>query len=76
MAEGKFKFTVKESADGMLWIAAEPMGQAAVDLLPGMLGFGLSGQGTLEEARDLAEFMNDKIATIIYTVLPRGQAPR
>ena len=69
MGQGKFKFTVKESADGTAWIAAEPIGRAAVDLLPGVLGFGLRREATLQEAGDVADFMNDTIATINYTLV-------
>ena len=64
---GRYKFTVKESAKGTPWIAAEPMGPEPEVLCEGILGFDLREGATLDEAREIAHFLNDHVAWVSYT---------
>ena len=48
----RFRFTVKESADGTPWIAAEPSGKL-LPAIPGELGFELKAGTSYEEAKSV-----------------------
>jgi hypothetical protein len=48
-SSGRYRFTVKETADGTPWLAAEPAGEK-IEGLYGLLGFKLEKGTTLEEA--------------------------
>jgi hypothetical protein len=55
---GDFRFTVKESANGTPWIAAEPSGPPR---------FRAKTRTNYEEAKTVASFLNTHIAAIIHT---------
>jgi hypothetical protein len=65
---GDFRFTVKESADGTPWIAAEPSGKL-LPAIPGQLGFELKAGTNYEEAKSVAAFLNTHIAAITHTTI-------
>ena len=66
---GQYRYTVKEREDGTPWIAGEPSG----DMLKIIgtegddlnIGFTLRPGATLEDARNIAKFMNDRIVDAV-----------
>jgi hypothetical protein len=63
---GRYRFTVKETARGTFWLAAEPAGNTIEDLY-GLLGFELETGTTLEEAQRFADQMNYRITSLTLT---------
>lgn len=63
---GFYRFTVKETARGTFFLAAEPAGDA-LEGLYGLLGFQLEEGTTLEEAQLIAGQMNDRITSLTLT---------
>jgi hypothetical protein len=73
---GRYRFTVKEMADGKPWLCGEPTSGEPLriigadgedlgvgfDLRPGTLG---NASATLEEAHKVARFLDDWIAEIV-----------
>jgi hypothetical protein len=62
---GSYRFTVKETARGTFFLAAEPAGDTLKGLY-GLLGFSLQEGTTLEEAERIADLMKqpDHIANL------------
>jgi hypothetical protein len=63
---GTYRFTVKETARGTFFLAAEPAGDT-LEGLYGLLGFNLEEGMTLEEALRIADLMNNKITSLTLT---------
>lgn len=63
---GEFRFTVKESHNGKPWIAFEPAGSRLISV-KGMLGFDLKDGATLDDAKEIARYMNENIRTLSLT---------
>jgi hypothetical protein len=63
---GTYRFTVKETARGTFFLAAEPAGDT-LEGLYGLLGFNLEEGMTLEEALRIADLMNSKITSLTLT---------
>ena len=63
---GSYKFTVKETARGTFFLAAEPAGDTLKGLY-GLLGFNLEEGTTLEEAMRIADLMNNRITSLTLT---------
>jgi hypothetical protein len=63
---GRYRFTVKETARGTFWLAAEPAGKT-IDGLYGLLGFELEQGTTLDEAHRIANLMNVRITSLTLT---------
>jgi hypothetical protein len=63
---GSYKFTVKETADGTPWIAAEPAGGTLASF-PGSLGFELRPGTSYDFAKTLAGYLNTHIVGITHT---------
>jgi hypothetical protein len=63
---GAYRFSVKESARGTFFLAAEPAGDALKGLY-GLLGFSLEEGTTIEEALRIADLMNSKITSLTLT---------
>ncbi|MDQ1387463.1 MAG: hypothetical protein QOF56_917 [Acidobacteriaceae bacterium] len=63
---GPYRFTVKETARGTFWLAAEPAGKTIEDFY-GLLGFELQTGTTLEEANRIASLMNERITSLTLT---------
>jgi hypothetical protein len=63
---GRYRFTVKETARGTFWLAAEPAGET-LEGLYGLLGFELERGTTLEEAQRIAGLMNERITSLTLT---------
>jgi hypothetical protein len=59
----QYRFTVKEGADGRPWLVAEPA--AGTGLEVGNIGFSLRSTATLEDAHEVAEFMNLWITELV-----------
>ncbi len=60
------RFSVKETARGALFLAAEPMGDSLKGLY-GLLGFHLAEGTTMEEALRIADLMNSRITSLTLT---------
>jgi hypothetical protein len=69
----RFQFSAREYVvgSGMRYIKAEPT-EGELAGLDGMLGFDLLPGTTLDEAREIAEYLNDRIGAIAYTTCPEG----
>ena len=65
-ARGEYRFTVRESAGGVPWLAAEPKGDRN-PWLNSVLGFELRPETTREEAENLAQVLNGYIVAIGLT---------
>jgi hypothetical protein len=63
---GTYRFTVKETARGTFFLAAEPAGDT-LEGLYGLLGFNLEEGMTLEEALRIEDLMNSKITSLTLT---------
>jgi hypothetical protein len=63
---GNYRFSVKETAHGTFFLAAEPAGDAIKGLY-GLLGFHLQEGTTFEEALRFADLMNNKITSLTLT---------
>jgi len=63
---GSYRFTVKETARGTFFLAAEPAGDT-LEGLYGLLGFDLEEGTTLEDAMRIADLMNNKITSLTLT---------
>ena len=64
---GEYKFTTKEYSEGTPWIAAEPLGNIINFPGDGFLGFDLKRGTDLNEAKEIAKFMNDNLSAISLT---------
>jgi hypothetical protein len=64
--QGFYRFTVKETARGTFFLAAEPAGES-LEGLYGLLGFNLEHGTTLEEAHRIADEMNNRITSLSLT---------
>jgi hypothetical protein len=60
----EFTFEVKQRPDGAPWIAAEPRGKEVV--FKGLLGFDLPSETTLEQAKEIAAYMQRLFRSISY----------
>lgn len=65
-SRGEYRFTVKESAVGVPWLAAEPTGGRS-SWLDGALGFELRPGTTIWEAERLAHILNAYVVAIGLT---------
>jgi hypothetical protein len=63
---GTYRFSVKETARGTFFLAAEPAGESLKGLY-GLLGFHLEDGTTFEEALRIADLMNNKITSLTLT---------
>jgi hypothetical protein len=68
----KFTFTVKESADGRPWIAAEQL-EDGMPSLVGQLGFDLRPGTTFDQAKDIAKYLRERVVglSLDFTVSPK-----
>jgi len=64
-ARGEYLFTVRESASGGTWLAAEPTER--IPWFDGVLGFELRPNTTREEAENLAQILNGYVVAIGLT---------
>jgi hypothetical protein len=64
---GQYRFTVKESARGAFWVAAEPAGDTIKSLDDCVLGFDLEPGATHGHAVAVADFLNRNIVAITLT---------
>lgn len=64
-ARAKPVFVVKESADGVPWIAIEYAQSAAG--IPSGLGFDLPSGTSLAEAHAIARYLQEKLTVLSYT---------
>jgi hypothetical protein len=64
---GRYRFTVKETARGTFWLAAEPAGET-IEGLYGLLGFELEKGTTLAEAHRVADLVNERITSLTLTI--------
>ncbi|HUK08505.1 MAG TPA: hypothetical protein VLX09_11600 [Stellaceae bacterium] len=67
MERAKIRFSVKETADGVLWICAEPLDKELPILRGGNLGFDLRPGATIEQASEIARFMDQNIRRLTYS---------
>lgn len=69
---GKFLFRVAEYSGGVPWIMTDPF--HTKDRLPilkgGFIGFDLKPGTTIEQAEQVARYLNDHIESITTTLLP------
>ncbi len=61
---GHYRFAAQEGARGEFWIVAEPAGDTIGSLDDRTLGFDLWPQATMEQANDVADFLNRTIWAI------------
>ena len=62
------RFTVKEYGMGIPYIMMEPCGDNLVLLKIGNLYFDLREGATFEKAHEIAEYLNDNIESLAYTI--------
>ena len=64
----RFQFSAREYvvASGTRYIKAEPT-EGELAGLDGMLGFELLPGTTLDQAKEIADYLNDRLGAIIYT---------
>ncbi len=62
------RFTVKEHGEGTPFIAVEPCGGDLALLRNGVLCFDLLEGTTYENAQEIAEYLNDNIERLAYTI--------
>ena len=67
-ARDAVRFTVKEYGMGGFHIMMEPCGGDLALLKFGNLYFDLPEETTLEQARKIESFLNDKIESLAYTI--------
>ena len=70
----RYVFKVAEFSDGTPWISTEPFSSDLKILQPlkAFLGFDLPKDTTLEQANQIAQFLNEHIAAITCTTFPGG----
>jgi hypothetical protein len=64
---GHYRFTVKESARGHFWVAAEPAGDTIKSLDDCVLGFDLAPGASHGHAVAVADLLNRNIVAITLT---------
>ena len=62
------RFTVKEYGEGTPFIAIEPCGGDLALLRDGILALDLPEGTTLEQAHEIASYLNDNIESLAYTI--------
>jgi hypothetical protein len=63
-----FRFTVKEDGAGNTWIMLEPCGGSLPCLgRGGFLGLELQPRTSIEQAHEIAAFLNDNITCVSHT---------
>jgi hypothetical protein len=62
------RFTIKEHGDGTPFIAMEPCGGDLALLRDGILALDLPEGTTLEQAHEIASYLNDNIESLAYTI--------
>jgi hypothetical protein len=65
----RMSFNVKEIPGGQPWICLEPIKEDLIVLGNGFLGFDLPAGNTIEKAKEIAQFLEENIATVSYTKL-------
>ena len=68
----QYVFKVSEAADGTPWISTEPLRAEDIPLLEhAFIGFDLPRGTTLEEAQQIARYLNDNLESISVTLFDR-----
>ena len=68
--KGEYVFLVKETDEGEPWIMPECRSEEGVRFIDeGILGLKLRKGLSYEDAREIANLLNDKIGLVTYTVL-------
>ena len=67
---GKYRFVVKEAANGPPSLALEPTGDTLACLGKGHMFLKLRNGITVPQAQEIAKSLNTEIAEIGYTALP------
>jgi hypothetical protein len=67
----EYLFAVRLREDGTPWVALQPKSQGIEDL-PGEIGLNLYRGTSLEEAKQLARFLNSNIKALSYESGSRG----
>ena len=65
---GTYRFAVKEDADGSPWLVAEPSGGDMPVLENAFIGFRLYPRTSLDQAYEIARFMNQNLAGMSITL--------
>jgi hypothetical protein len=65
---GRYKFKVKEYADGTPWIAAEPLGRGLPIAEIAIIGFDVPGNTSLKKTREIAAYLNQNLANVKITL--------
>lgn len=63
----EYCFTVKELGDGTPWVALEPRSSELSCLGDGFLGLDLMPGHSLVQAKEVARFLNNHIASVSHT---------
>jgi hypothetical protein len=64
-----YHFTVKVYPSGQLYIACDPIDRNLAIAGDGMFGFDLTAGLTTERATEIAQFLNDHLVCMTYTLL-------
>jgi hypothetical protein len=68
--DAEYRFTIKESRTGVPWIMCELSVEPGLSILEnGFLGFRLPPGTSLDQAKEIAKFLNEKIVQLSYTRL-------
>lgn len=71
MKSAEFQFVVKKREDESPWIALQPK-NAGFEDIAGEIGLDLYRGTSLEEAKQLARFLNSNIKSVNYTCPGKG----
>jgi len=63
----EYQFTVKESGEGTPWIMLEPSHQSLKSLGNSFLGLDLNEGSTLQQAEEVARYLNQNIVSLAHT---------
>jgi hypothetical protein len=65
---GRYRFRVKEGAEGNPWIAAEPQGEEMPCLKHAFIGFQLPDRTALAQAERIADYLNQNLTGMSITM--------
>ena len=69
---GRYRFTVKEDAEGQPFIAMDPSGAAIEAFGDALLSLGLKGGTSIAYAQQIAQVLNDSVTDLSATFFDKA----